>query len=134
VKDPLTAEHKICSVTYSEGSATDSGWPSELHFLANMHLSRQMMSRFWFTDRAEKCWPLAMSKIRRLRKKIELGRTYIQICNQHSAINTASKCATAVGHKPVPATARSKARVCCRWHAGIVGSNPAGDIDVCLLW
>jgi hypothetical protein len=35
---------------------------------------------------------------------------------------------------PIPVTARSKARVCGRSLAGIVGSNPAGDTDVCLFW
>jgi hypothetical protein len=34
---------------------------------------------------------------------------------------------------PVPVAARSKAWVCGRSLAGIVGSNPAGSIDVCLL-
>jgi hypothetical protein len=34
----------------------------------------------------------------------------------------------------VPVAARSKVWVCGRSLTGIVGSNPAGDIDVCLLW
>ena len=34
---------------------------------------------------------------------------------------------------PVPVAARSKAWVCGRSLAGIVGSNPAGDMNVCLL-
>jgi hypothetical protein len=34
---------------------------------------------------------------------------------------------------PVPVAARSKAWVCGRSLAGIVGSNLAGDMDVCLL-
>ena len=34
---------------------------------------------------------------------------------------------------PVPVAARSKAWVCGRSLAGIVGSNPAGRLDVCLL-
>ena len=33
-----------------------------------------------------------------------------------------------------PLAARSKAWVCCRSLAGIAGSNPAGGMDVCLLW
>ena len=33
----------------------------------------------------------------------------------------------------VPEAARSKAWVCGRSLAGIVGSNPAGDKDVCLV-
>ena len=33
----------------------------------------------------------------------------------------------------VPVTARSKVYVCGRSPAGIVGSNPAGDTDICLL-
>jgi hypothetical protein len=37
------------------------------------------------------------------------------------------------GILPVPVTARSKAWVCGRSLAGIVGSNPAGVLDVCLL-
>ena len=36
--------------------------------------------------------------------------------------------------EPVPVAARSKAWVCGRLLAGIVGSNPTGGIDVCLLW
>ena len=35
--------------------------------------------------------------------------------------------------KPIPAAARSKAWVCDRSLAGIVGSYPAGSMDVCLL-
>jgi hypothetical protein len=34
----------------------------------------------------------------------------------------------------IPVTTRSKAWVCCRLLAGIVGSNPVGGMDVCLLW
>jgi hypothetical protein len=34
----------------------------------------------------------------------------------------------------VPVAVRSKAWVCGRSVAGIVGSNPAGGMDVCLLW
>jgi hypothetical protein len=33
----------------------------------------------------------------------------------------------------IPVAERSKARVCDRSVAGIAGSNPAGDIDACLL-
>ena len=35
--------------------------------------------------------------------------------------------------KPVPVAARSKAWVCGRPPAEIVGSNPTGGMDVCLL-
>jgi len=34
---------------------------------------------------------------------------------------------------PIPVAAPSKAWVCGRSLAGIVGSNPAGGLDVCLL-
>ena len=34
---------------------------------------------------------------------------------------------------PITVAVRSKARVCGRSLAGIVGSNPAEDMDVCLL-
>jgi len=34
---------------------------------------------------------------------------------------------------PVPGATRSKAWVCSRSLAGITGSNPTGDMDVCLL-
>jgi hypothetical protein len=34
---------------------------------------------------------------------------------------------------PVPVVARSKAKVCCRSPAEIVGSNPTEGMDVCLL-
>jgi hypothetical protein len=37
------------------------------------------------------------------------------------------------GTVPIPLAARSKAWVCGRSLAGIVGSNPAGRMDVCLL-
>ena len=33
---------------------------------------------------------------------------------------------------PVPVAARSKAWVCSSWLAGIVGSNTAGDVNVCV--
>ena len=33
----------------------------------------------------------------------------------------------------IPVAERSKAWVCGRSLAGIAGSNPAGDMDVCLL-
>jgi hypothetical protein len=33
--------------------------------------------------------------------------------------------------KTIPVSARSKAYVCGRWLAGIVGSNTAGGMDVC---
>ena len=35
---------------------------------------------------------------------------------------------------PIPVTAWSKAWVCGRSLAGIVGSNPAGGLDFCLSW
>ena len=35
---------------------------------------------------------------------------------------------------PIPVAERSKASVCSRSPAGIVGSNPAVGMDVCLLW
>ena len=34
---------------------------------------------------------------------------------------------------PIPVAARSKAGVCGRSLAGIVGLNPTGGMDVCLL-
>jgi hypothetical protein len=34
---------------------------------------------------------------------------------------------------PTLVAARSKVWVCGRWLGGIVGSNPAGGMDVCLL-
>jgi hypothetical protein len=36
--------------------------------------------------------------------------------------------------KPIPVAARSKAWVYSRSLTGIVGSNPAEGMDVCLLW
>jgi len=35
---------------------------------------------------------------------------------------------------PIPVTVRSKVWVCGRSLAGIAGSNPAEDTDICLLW
>ena len=35
--------------------------------------------------------------------------------------------------RPIPVAVRSKAWVCGLSLAGIVGSNPAGGMDVCLL-
>ena len=35
---------------------------------------------------------------------------------------------------PIPVAARSKAWVCGRSLAGIVGSNPAGGMDVCVMY
>ena len=37
-------------------------------------------------------------------------------------------------YMPVSVAARSKALVCDRSPAEIVGSNPTGGMDVCLLW
>jgi hypothetical protein len=34
----------------------------------------------------------------------------------------------------IPVAARSKSRVCGPSLAGTVGSNPAGDLDICPLW
>ena len=42
-------------------------------------------------------------------------------------INLYHKC------KPVPVTARSKALVCGRSPAETAGSNPDGDVNVCML-
>jgi len=36
--------------------------------------------------------------------------------------------------KPNPVPVQSKAWICCRWLAGIAGSNPAGGMAVFLLW
>jgi hypothetical protein len=36
--------------------------------------------------------------------------------------------------EPILVAARSKAWACSHSFAGIVGSNPAEDMDVCLLW
>ena len=38
-----------------------------------------------------------------------------------------------MSYSPVPVAARSKAWVCGRSPAEIVGSNPTGGMDVCLL-
>jgi hypothetical protein len=35
---------------------------------------------------------------------------------------------------PIPVAVRSKAKVCGRSPAEILGSNPTGGMDVCLLW
>ena len=35
---------------------------------------------------------------------------------------------------PIPVAERSKAWVCGRSLVGIAGSNPAGGMDVCLVW
>jgi len=37
-------------------------------------------------------------------------------------------------NQPIPAAVRFKAWVCGHSRAGIAVSNPAGDIDVCLVW
>ena len=38
-----------------------------------------------------------------------------------------------IRHVPIPVAERSKMRSCGRWLAGIAGSNPAGDMGICLL-
>ena len=35
---------------------------------------------------------------------------------------------------PIPVAERSKAKTCGRSLAGIAGSDPAGGMEVCLLW
>jgi hypothetical protein len=48
-------------------------------------------------------------------------------------LNMAQNNLTAVTtKKPIPVAARSKALVCGRSPAEIAGSNPTGDMDVCL--
>jgi len=42
-------------------------------------------------------------------------------------------CISSINPMPVPVAARSKAYVCGRSTAEIVGSNPTGGMDVCLL-
>jgi hypothetical protein len=37
-------------------------------------------------------------------------------------------------YMPIPVAAQSKVKVCGRALAGIVGSNPTGGTDVCLLY
>jgi hypothetical protein len=37
-------------------------------------------------------------------------------------------------NEPIAVAERSKTWVCSRSPAGIAGSNPAGDMDACLLW
>ena len=39
-----------------------------------------------------------------------------------------------ISTRPIPVAAQPKTSVCCRTFAGMVGSNPAGGMDVCLLW
>jgi hypothetical protein len=39
-----------------------------------------------------------------------------------------------INNLPIPLAARSKARVCVSSFAGNAGSNPAGGVDVSLLW
>ena len=34
---------------------------------------------------------------------------------------------------PIPVAEQSKARVCCRLLTGVLGSNSAGDMDVCVV-
>ena len=41
------------------------------------------------------------------------------------------KCSTV--HMPIPVAARSTVWICGRSLAGIAGSNPAGNMDICLL-
>ena len=51
-----------------------------------------------------------------------------------SFVSTTSKTCHNKVTLPVPLAARSKAWVCGRSPAEIVGSNPTGSMDVCLLW
>jgi hypothetical protein len=39
-----------------------------------------------------------------------------------------------INKKALPMATRSKAWVCSQSLAGIAGPNPAGGVDVCLLW
>jgi len=48
-------------------------------------------------------------------------------------LHTVGKSPSEEWHWPIPVAARSKAWVCGRSLAGIVGSNSAGGMDVCLL-
>jgi len=52
---------------------------------------------------------------------------------KRTAPNTSFYC-NKLSFLSVPVVARSKAQVCGRSSAEIVGSNPTGSMDVCLLW
>jgi hypothetical protein len=52
----------------------------------------------------------------------------------HTTSGTSLNYNCSVAMLPIPLVKRSKAWVCSRLFAGIVGSNPIGGMDVCLLW
>ena len=50
-----------------------------------------------------------------------------------SLLPTCISCGNEIQAQPIPVALRSKALVCGHSLAGIVGSNPAEGMDVCLL-
>jgi hypothetical protein len=58
------------------------------------------------------------------------GQRHVQELGSEHMDSNGQSCSFAL---PIPVTARSKAWVCGRSLAGIVGSNPAGDSCVCVL-
>ena len=58
--------------------------------------------------------------------------SYWQLREQLHSVQNGFRSSLSV-YRPVPAAARSKACVCGLSLAGIVGSNPANGMDVCLL-
>jgi hypothetical protein len=52
----------------------------------------------------------------------------------YSKFNTATQVNESIHFSPIPVAARSKAWVYGRSLAGIVGSNPTGGMDVCVVF
>ena len=72
-------------------------------------------------------WFVALGSWKPIVIVVTSGRTCI-ICVEASSILL-----ELTNDTPIPVAARPKAWVCDRSHAGILGSNAAGGMDVCLL-
>ena len=59
------------------------------------------------------------------------------VVGRHSSGAIATRCGlqgTGIESQPVLVAQQSQARICGRTLAGIAGSNPAGGMDVCVLY
>ena len=61
--------------------------------------------------------------------------TTVQAVGRDSLVGIATRCGLhGPGIElPIPVAGRSKARVCGRSLSGVAGSNPAGDMDICVV-
>ena len=88
---------------------------------------------FVFTVSSSQLWTLLLSNgCRNIRPTSAQGSYRFPTLHVHKHQVPKSRMGRFI-YSPNPVAARSKACVCGRSNSGIVGSNPSGSMDVCLL-